>query len=131
MINTWILPILIGIVSAILLLTILYNDPKIKQAFSDLGALIQLQTSRPVYYHIGLIPGNLPYSPGNNIYLHEPLTNSHSNNNYNMYPITPLNPTPGFYSTNTSNNQINIDNDKMPYNPHKRFYWELSNFQFF
>ena len=124
MINSWILPILIGIVAAILLLTILYNDSKVKQAFSDLGALIQLQTSRPVYYPIGLIPGNLPYSPGN-VYLREPLTNFIPSNNYNMYPKTPLNPTPGFYPTNTNINTI--ANNEMPYNPHKRFYWELSN----
>lgn len=125
MINTWILPTLIGIVSAILLLTILYNEPKFKQTFADLGALIQLQTSRPVYYPIGFIPKKLQYSNGNT-YLQEPLSNSNSSNNYNMYPITPLNPTSEFYHTNTSNNNKNIDHDKMPYNSHKAFYWELS-----
>jgi len=49
--QNWILPFLIGIVSAYLLMSILYyNSPTFRQNFSDLGALIQLQTSRPVYY---------------------------------------------------------------------------------
>jgi hypothetical protein len=46
-----ILPFLIGIVAAYLLMSILYyNSLTFRQNFSDLGALIQLQTSRPVYY---------------------------------------------------------------------------------
>ena len=49
--QNWILPFLIGIVSAYLLMSILYyNSPTFRQNFSDLGALIQLQTSRPAYY---------------------------------------------------------------------------------
>ena len=49
--QNWILPFLIGVVSAYLLMSILYfNSPTFRQNFSDLGALIQLQTSRPVYY---------------------------------------------------------------------------------
>lgn len=40
--QNWILPILIGIISAVLLVAILFND---KQKFSDLGAVIQLDTS--------------------------------------------------------------------------------------
>jgi len=46
----WILPLLIGLVAAVLLLSILYNNsPKLRQHFADLGALIQLETSRPYY----------------------------------------------------------------------------------
>ena len=49
--QNWILPLLIGIVATYLLLSILYNNsPELRQKFSDLGALIQLQTSKPVYY---------------------------------------------------------------------------------
>lgn len=43
-----VLPILIGIVAAIALISILYNNPQLKQAFADISALIQLQdTSIP------------------------------------------------------------------------------------
>ena len=56
--QNWIFPLLIGIVSAYLLLSILYNNyPHIRQKFSDLGALIQLQTSRP-YYYTNWVPEN-------------------------------------------------------------------------
>ena len=56
--QNWILPFLIGIVSAYLLLSILYyNSPELRQKFSDLGALIQLQTSRP-YIYTNWIPEN-------------------------------------------------------------------------
>ena len=49
--QNWILPFLIGVVAAYLLMSILYfNSPTFRQNFADLGALIQLQTSRPVYY---------------------------------------------------------------------------------
>ena len=41
----WVLPILIGIVAAFALISILYNNSKVKQAFADIGALIQLQAS--------------------------------------------------------------------------------------
>jgi len=53
----WILPLLIGIVAAFLLLSILYNNsPRLRQHFADLGALIQLETSKPVYYGARWIP---------------------------------------------------------------------------
>lgn len=53
----WVLPLLIGVVAAVLLLSILYNNnPQLRQAFSDLGALIQLETSRPVIYGAGWVP---------------------------------------------------------------------------
>ena len=53
----WVLPLLIGIVAAVLLLSILYNNsPRLRQHFADLGALIQLETSRPVYYGARWVP---------------------------------------------------------------------------
>lgn len=56
--QNWILPILIGIVATYLLMSILYNNsPRLRQKFSDLGALIQLQTSRP-YYYANWVPEN-------------------------------------------------------------------------
>jgi len=56
--QNWILPLLIGIVAAYLLMSILYNNsPQLRQSFSDLGALIQLQTSGPAYY-VGFVPEN-------------------------------------------------------------------------
>jgi hypothetical protein len=48
--KSWILPILLGIVAAFFLMSILYMNPYMKQKFYDLGAIIQLQTSRPFYY---------------------------------------------------------------------------------
>lgn len=49
--QNWILPFLIGVIAAYLLMSILYNNsPILRQKFSDLGAIIQLQTSRPAYY---------------------------------------------------------------------------------
>jgi len=65
--ENWILPLLIGIIAAFMLMNIVYNNPKLKQTFSDLGAFIQLQTSRPYYNGIGWVPVNydyvLPQSP--------------------------------------------------------------------
>ena len=55
----WVLPLLIGIVASIILMSILYNNSVEKQQFNDLGALIQIQTSRP---YIGLGVG-LPLIP--------------------------------------------------------------------
>ena len=56
--QNWVLPILIGIVAAYLLMSILYNNySEVRQKFSDLGALIQLQTSRPNYY-VNFVPEN-------------------------------------------------------------------------
>ena len=49
----WILPILMGIIAAVLLLAILFQD---KQRFADLGALIQLQTSSPYFYGLNWMP---------------------------------------------------------------------------
>ena len=43
--TNWVLPILIGIVAAIALISILYNNPTIKAYFTDIGAVTQLQAS--------------------------------------------------------------------------------------
>ena len=49
--QNWFFTILIGIIATYLLMSILYNNcPEVRQKFSDLGAIIQLQTSRPAYY---------------------------------------------------------------------------------
>jgi hypothetical protein len=45
-VKDWLLPILIGIVAAIALISILYNNPKVKQAFADIGAMMQLNSSQ-------------------------------------------------------------------------------------
>ena len=44
-IKDWLLPILIGIVAAITLISILYNNPRVKQAFADIGDMMQLNSS--------------------------------------------------------------------------------------
>ena len=46
-VKDWLLPILIGIVASIALISILYNNPKVKQAFADIGAMMQLNASHP------------------------------------------------------------------------------------
>ena len=49
--TSWILPLFLGVVFAWFLMSILYPEMiGYKQKFSDLGALIQLQTSRPAYF---------------------------------------------------------------------------------
>jgi hypothetical protein len=100
--KSWILPTLIGIVASVLLLAILYNDPYVKSKFSDLGALIQLETSRPAYYGLGWVPVNgdyqLPPTPatGNITSVDSPLyaDGPLAYPVYNYYPQTPLNPVP-------------------------------------
>jgi hypothetical protein len=54
----WVLPLLIAFVATYILMSILYNNsPELRQKFSDLGALIQLQTSRP-YIYTNWVPAN-------------------------------------------------------------------------
>jgi hypothetical protein len=56
--QNWFFTVLIGIVATYLLMSILYNNyPEVRQKFSDLGAILQLQTSRPAYY-VNLVPKN-------------------------------------------------------------------------
>jgi len=56
--QNWIFPLLIGVVSAYLLLSILYNNsPILRQKFADLGSFIQLESNKPVHY-LNFIPEN-------------------------------------------------------------------------
>lgn len=95
--QSWVFPILIGIVAAVLLVTILFNDTY-KQKFADLGALIQLQTSRPYYYGLGYVPinYNAPVPMGANqgqiTTVDSPLWDGAAYPVYNYYPKAPLNP---------------------------------------
>ena len=87
----WVLPILIGIVAAIALISILYNNPTVKQAFADLGALMQLNASRPQ-----IIP--ILYQPFEDSGALLQLTASHNNSNnykndYKKYPQQNIMPT--------------------------------------
>lgn len=132
---TWLLPLLIGIVATIILFNILY-EPYIKQKFADLGALIQLQTSRPVYYPIGWIPvdnnkivqPNPSQGPITNT--DSPLSNT-SETVYNYYPQTQLNPVltnpepTNHQSTNKTQN-LAYANPEQVYDAHKAYYWSMS-----
>jgi hypothetical protein len=139
--TNWVLPILIGIVASVLLLAILYN-PYIKNKFSDLGALIQLQTSRPVYY----VPLNyynqlspVP-EPGYITSTNSPLYPGNAYPVYNYYPQTPLNKNVTVTNSNSNSkdklknksNQNNKNNNAAfvnpdgQYDPHKAYYWALS-----
>lgn len=137
----WILPILIGIVSSVLILTILYNNSYIKSKFSDLGALIQLETSRPAYYGIGWVPENVnyklpPVSTSENItsfisplYINDPLVYPV----YNYYPQIPINPISikpkdKMKENNTQQTvqDLAFSNPSQTYDPHKAYYWGLS-----
>ena len=138
----WILPTLIGIVAAFLLLAILYNDPYIKSKFSDLGALIQLETSRPAYYGLGWVPVNgdyqLPPTPatGNITSVDSPLyaDGPLAYPVYNYYPQTLLNPVPtqntkkNTKHTNTqqTSQDLAFSNPNQTYDAHKAYYWGLS-----
>ena len=74
--QNWIFPFLIGAVATYMLMSILYNNyPELKQKFSDLGAIIQLQTSRP-YYYANWVPENQSvYNDVVNSYGMEPQSN--------------------------------------------------------
>lgn len=117
----WVLPILIGILASYLLMSILYQNPKVKQAFSDLGALIQLQTSRPVYYGVGWIPTSGYPSGGEPI----PVITQGAittDSTFNYYPKTPLNPSAQGGSITAPANTA----PENVYDAHKAYYWALS-----
>lgn len=139
----WILPILIGIIAAVLLVAILFND---KQRFADLGALIQLQTSRPYFYGLNWMP--IDYTTivpsgatqGQISAAQSPLwINSFDGAVnypvYNYYPKAPLNPTKPLAaaptlvssaSTSSSDNGLAFANPPQVYDSHKAYYWALS-----
>jgi hypothetical protein len=138
--QTWILPILIGVVAAVLLVAILFNDTY-KQKFSDLGALIQLQTSRP-YYGAAYVPINYdaPVSPnpvqGQISPSDSPLWVEGANVPYpiyNFYPKAALNGKPNVSPSSTpTSTQVSADsslafaNPNNAYDSHKSYYWALS-----
>lgn len=133
--SSWVLPVLIGIIATWLLLSILYENPRVKQAFSDLGALIQLQTSRPVYYNIGWVPVDTSNGAPLPLITQGPITEiGNPNPVFNYYPKTPLNPIPtpavnASTTANTStggNNNLAYRNPSNVYDAHKAYYWALS-----
>lgn len=81
--KSWILPLIIGIVCVIFLMSILYPEVMQKQQFTDLGAVIQLETSRP-YIGVGYVPNVTYTTPGTDLSVPYPV--------YNYYPQSPLNP---------------------------------------
>jgi hypothetical protein len=137
MISEWILPLLIGIVAAYLLLSILYNNNILKQKFADLGALIQLQTSRPVYYGLGWVPNNwngtvdLPPSSQAITAVDSPLyPDTVTPPIFNYYPQTPLNPNQipenvNMFKKVVDSNDIAF-NPVMQYNPYDSAYWGIT-----
>ena len=138
----WILPILIGVIAAVLLIAILFND---KQRFADLGALIQLQTSRPYYYGLNWVP--LDYNSsvppgamqGQISGAESPLWMNGVDGNvnypvYNYYPKAPLNPSkplvaPTIASSTSSTSSdagLAFANPPQVFDSHKAYYWALS-----
>lgn len=143
--QTWILPILIGIIAAFLLVAILFND---KQRFADLGALIQLETSRPYYYGLNWIPNEYTANiqpgaiQGQITSVQSPLWINDLDGVvnypvYNYYPKAPLNPTKPsttnalIVPTNpnvavASNQELAFANPPQVFDSHKAYYWALS-----
>ena len=139
--QNWILPILIGIIAAVLLVAILFND---KQRFADLGALIQLETSRPYYYGLNWVPvdynSSIPpgVTQGQISGAESPLWMNGVDGNvtypiYNYYPKAPLNPTnKPTNSLETKATSVNASqelafaNPPQVFDPHKAYYWALS-----
>lgn len=138
----WIIPLFIGIIAVVLLMMILYNNPKVKQAFSDLGALIQLETSRPVYYGIGWIPNNIDKQLSPNITQGAISSSIIPFPQANYYPKIQLNNNKNTFTKNNDNkdnndNNYNKNNKNMnnnlafmnpntAYDSHKAYYWALS-----
>jgi hypothetical protein len=135
MLTDWILPILIGLVAAYLLLLILYNNQTIKQKFADLGALIQLQTSRPAYYGLGWVPVNwtdkvqLPPSSQSITTVDSPMyPGVAAAPIYNYYPATPIEA--GVYNVGAIKSVVD-SNDKafnpgLEFNPYDKVYYGMS-----
>ena len=80
----WVLPILLGIVAAIALMSILYNNPRVKQAFADIGALMQLNADKPY-----VIPVVYDKQLDMNMNMNMNNESSYDSNIYNYYPKTP------------------------------------------
>ena len=137
--QSWILPTLIGFISAILLVAILFKDNLSRQTFSDLGGLIQLQTSRPFYYGFKWVPNNYNQAVPRGA-IQGQISRVDSPNwvdsgvpysVYNYYPKAPLNPVPTqpnlqLQNTNKPLNSLAFTNPDQIFDPHKVHYWELS-----
>ena len=99
-----ILPILIGIVASFALISILYNNKKVKQAFTDIAALMQLQASTipntPIWMPLDStckMDTNMNMNMNTNILqkitnINSPLYTDDSKDKsiYNYYPQTPI-----------------------------------------
>ncbi len=144
---TWILPILIGIVADVLLLTILFYN---KQRFADLGALIQLESSRPYYGIVNGTVNGLEWIPLNNSSVVPPgatqgqisgaesplwmngIDGTVNYPIYNYYPKAPLNPAKKAVATAVSSNDGagavvgTSANPPQVFDSHKAHYWALS-----
>jgi len=129
-VKDWLLPILIGIVAAIALISILYNNPKVKQAFADIGAMMQLNASKPkVIPVIPVIPvekfdnfsqqHQYKFNSKSN-YQTEPFTNMGAPielENRESYDAKLWNPLPSQYSCTSENkNESDISNVSNPLN---------------
>ena len=119
--QNWVLPLLIGLVSTYLLMSILYNNyPILRQKFSDLGALIQLQTSRPVYY-VDLIPqnqSNYNIDGSNTTNNSNSLSNNLSIPNNSNIPISPNSSIGSRYANIQYTNSNFLDGTNYQINPH-------------
>jgi hypothetical protein len=132
----WVLPILIGIVASVMLLSILYTNKKLRQKFTDLGALIQLQTSRPAYYGLGWVPINfndkLPVSPTPQkiTTIDTPLLDEGVSPYpiYNYYPNTPIMATIPKMDTNIKDSDEMAFNPGLVFHPYDAVYYGMSGY---
>ena len=130
----WILPVLIGIVASVLLLSILYNNKALRQKFTDLGALIQLETSRPNYYGLGWVPVNVdaqlpaPAPPQKITVVDSPIVNSSPFPIYNAYPPTPLEATIPVMKTNITDADEMAFNPGLVFHPYDAVYYGMSGY---
>lgn len=123
--QTWILPLVIGIICTWFLMGIIFPDLiRFKQSFSDLGALTQLATSRPIYYPAYIVSdsNNVTYSsPNSDLMVSYPV--------YNYYPQNILNPTPtntlsgGKLNNNNNNNKAFVNKPRNNYDSHLLSYY--------
>lgn len=135
--SSWILPTIIGLLCAIFLMMILYPETFLgKQRFSDLGALIQLETSRPYYYPAYVyVPDGFNANAKNDVNPNVTYTSPTSDLPvsypiYNYYPQNPLNPPSDAVTVQTNDTSNNKNSDKafvnqprIGYNAHLAAYY--------
>lgn len=91
-IKNWVLPILIGLVAAIALISILYNNPKVKAYFTDVGVMTQLQSDQLVQLNPNNHNTNMILFPINNSYNdNKKISNSGKINNASTNKMTTIN----------------------------------------